>query len=130
MKFLKRDAVALTLSYILLHLTVFDKLEYLDSHIAVSIDLSFYTEYSALPLCPNCHPVFTGNPALVLQDDLMIVPFMNVNDYRVQLFASDISPWREMKHDDPMSLPFHTKTVGYWSMKISTLLKLVRGSFH
>ena len=102
MQFLKRDAVALTLSYILLHLTVFDKLEYLDSHIAVSINLSFYTEDHGVQVysLKNGHPVCH----LSLLDEGHAYADINGDGILDQVHVpANEHDHKEEHHDDPLA---------------------------
>lgn len=133
MYILKRDIVALFLSYALLRLTVLDESEHFDSRVRVSIDLSFYAGYTALPPCPppntgkpNCRKQLTAKPALDLAHNLLIVPLSNTISAQttastpesddvesrngVHLRAYDVSPWRYMTHTD--ALPFHPLDIG------------------
>ena len=90
----------------------------------------------------SCQPIQTARPLILMEEHLMVVPrlshdsndnqdntlsqqksihkdIQNTSDKDnkivVPLHIVDISPWEDMKHDDPLTFPFHAKSIGQFA---------------
>lgn len=149
MKLLKRDLFAAFLSYVLLHITILyphkdDLEEDSSNNINLSIDLSFFSEYthiikskrrstnSLMKKGENVKDEETyqyhtsSKPLLLMDENIMIVPIRQHEEQQQKQFTElqilDISTWRKMKHDADLALPFYAKKISSLPMPNNTLV--------